>query len=94
MVHELKTWDMFMMDIATGKKTFELRKNDRDFNEGDVLLLQGGDLGGAGMTDHDLTWIPNGKVIEAEVMYVLTGGRFGLKSDYCIMSIKVRNYNF
>lgn len=38
--HELKTWPVFYKSIIDGTKTFEVRKNDRDFQLGDVLLLR------------------------------------------------------
>jgi ASC-1-like (ASCH) protein len=60
MVHRLKTWDEFMMDIATGKKSFEVRLDDRGFDEGHVLLLEGWDNNEKKYTE---------KVIEAEVTY-------------------------
>lgn len=85
MVHRLKTWDEFMMDIATGKKSFEVRINDRGFDEGHVLLLEGWDNKEKHYTE---------KVIEAEVTYILHGGHFGIEEGYCVMGIKVRNYNF
>lgn len=94
MTHELKCNDEFMMDIATGLKSFEVRQNDRGFEVGDTLLLKGGNLGGAGMTDHDLTYVYSGKVLEAEVTYILHGGKWGIQKGYCVMGIKVRNYNF
>lgn len=37
--HRLKTWPIFFAEVATGAKTFEIRKNDRDFKVGDVLIL-------------------------------------------------------
>jgi hypothetical protein len=37
--HRLKTWPVFFAEVATGAKTFEIRKNDRDFRVGDVLIL-------------------------------------------------------
>ena len=39
-VHKLKTWPTYFYAVAAGTKTFEIRKNDRDFKEGDVLILQ------------------------------------------------------
>jgi hypothetical protein len=85
MAHGLKTWDEFMMDIATGKELFEVRKNDRDYKVGDTLLLNG--------------WNQNkethtGRVIEAKVTYVLNGGAWGIMDGYVVMGIEVRNYNF
>lgn len=39
MVHALKILPKHFKDIKDGVKTFEIRKNDRDFVEGDVLAL-------------------------------------------------------
>lgn len=39
-VHYLKTCPEFFEEIRLGNKTFELRKADRKFNIGDVLILQ------------------------------------------------------
>lgn len=38
--HELKTWPVFYKAIIDGSKTFEVRKNDRNFKVNDVLLLR------------------------------------------------------
>ncbi|EAK9780846.1 ASCH/PUA domain-containing protein [Listeria monocytogenes] len=37
--HELKILSEYFWDIAEGRKTFEIRKNDRDFQVGDTLIL-------------------------------------------------------
>jgi hypothetical protein len=84
-VHVIKTWDECMMDIATHKKTFEVRKNDRGYDVGDILLMQGFDKEKKKYTS---------KSLEAEVTYILHGGQFGIQEGYCVMGIKVRNYNF
>ena len=39
-IHALKTVDPYFSMTKNGMKTFELRKNDRDFAEGDLLILQ------------------------------------------------------
>jgi hypothetical protein len=39
-VHTLKTWPTQFNAVTSGAKTFEIRKNDRDFKVGDVLILQ------------------------------------------------------
>lgn len=39
MIHQLKCDSKFFEDVASGKKTFEVRKNDRDFFVGDFLAL-------------------------------------------------------
>lgn len=38
--HELKTLPEFWILVAEGVKTFEIRKNDRNFGIGDELILQ------------------------------------------------------
>lgn len=35
--HQLKTWPQYFEEIFTGKKSFEVRINDRDFKIGDRL---------------------------------------------------------
>jgi hypothetical protein len=37
---QLKTWPEFFEAVLSGKKTFEIRKNDRDYRVNDLLLLQ------------------------------------------------------
>jgi hypothetical protein len=38
--HELKTWTKYYNELMSGKKTFEVRKNDRGFLVGDTLYLR------------------------------------------------------
>jgi hypothetical protein len=38
--HELKCWPEFFEEIEQGRKTFEIRENDRDYKVGDVMLLR------------------------------------------------------
>jgi len=40
MVHKLKLNADYYDDSASGKKTFEIRKNDRDYKVGDFLELR------------------------------------------------------
>lgn len=39
-VHFLKTWPKFFEHVRARKKTFEYRKNDRNFQFGDYVILQ------------------------------------------------------
>jgi hypothetical protein len=38
--HELKCWPQFFEAIIAGEKTCELRRNDRNYQVGDVLRLR------------------------------------------------------
>jgi hypothetical protein len=40
MTHVLKTWPEYFDPVSKGLKTFEIRKNDRDYKVGDVLILK------------------------------------------------------
>ena len=76
-VHQIKIGTAFFDDVRSGKKTFELRKNDRSYQEGDLL---------------DMMEFTNGKYtgrsIKASVTYILENFT-GLAEGYCIMAIKV-----
>ena len=37
--HDLKTWPEYFEKVRDRTKTFEIRKNDRNFSEGDILNL-------------------------------------------------------
>lgn len=39
MNHNLKIWPQYYCRVADGTKTFEVRKNDRGFQPGDVVVL-------------------------------------------------------
>lgn len=74
--HVLKCWTPSFEALVDGKKTFELRKNDRGFAEGDVLKLE--------------EWNPDtgytGRRLDVLVGWTLYNG-FGLPEGYCIMSV-------
>ena len=73
--HKLKLAKMFFEDVRLGRKSFELRKNDRDYKIGDILELREMDNGEQ-----------TGRVIEKEITYILEGFA-GLKEDYCILAL-------
>ncbi|HEX2900014.1 MAG TPA: ASCH/PUA domain-containing protein [Bacteroidia bacterium] len=81
--HELKTWPSYFEAIINGTKTFEVRRNDRDFAPGDTLLLKEFDPGREAQGFFGTT----GREITCGVGAVLHGGQFGIESGYCVMSI-------
>ncbi len=58
---EKKVWPEYFQQIVDGKKTFELRLNDFDISEGDILILKEWDP-----SIRDYT----GRTIEKSVGYV------------------------
>jgi hypothetical protein len=88
--HNLKTWFCYFIEVLAGNKTFELRKNDRDYKVGDTLNLIEVDeinfeLDPINQTKHYLT---TGRTHTAKITYILEGGQFGLDKDYVILGMK------
>jgi hypothetical protein len=77
--HTLKTWPVYYQAIADGSKTFEVRKNDRRFEVGDVLDLREWDPQTGAFTGREM-----GKVVS----YVMRGGAFGIDPDFCVLGFK------
>lgn len=76
--HELKILPEFFDAVVHGVKTFELRKNDRNFAVGDILLLK--------EWKHEYT----GREVYVRVKYILKDCIFaGLIPGYVIMAITV-----
>jgi hypothetical protein len=79
MMHTLKTWPEYFQAIKAGKKKFELRKNDRNFQEGDMLVLK---------EYEPETNQYSGDALMLTAGYILEGGQFGLEDGYCIISLE------
>ena len=81
-VHELKTWPSAFEAILRGDKTHEWRKNDRDYQVGDQLLLEEYNPApfehAGGYTERQ---------VKVEVTYITEN--FGVPNGWCAMSIKV-----
>lgn len=81
-IHELKCWLEFFQHVKSGRKTFEYRKNDRDFAVGDVLHLREFDPRDGG--HYTYSW----QECLCKVTYIVTEAP-GLPEGYCIMGIEV-----
>ncbi len=77
--HDLKCWPEPFQAIWDGSKRHEVRINDRDYNEGDELLLREFDSFTAKYT---------GRTIRAKVGYVTEGGSWGLPDNLCVMTLQ------
>jgi ASC-1-like (ASCH) protein len=81
MVHRLKTLQPYFNDVKIGTKDFELRKNDRNYQVGDTLILEEYD-------DADFTTGYTGEVIRKTVIYILKDcPQYGLQDGYCILGL-------
>ena len=87
--HKLKTDSGVFWPVARGEKKFEIRLNDRDFQVGDLLILQetrftGEEIRGGAPLEY------TGFEIEVMVRHILYGSIYGLKKGWVIMSIEER----
>lgn len=77
MLHEIKIRPEYFNAVRNSQKTFEVRRNDRNYQVGDELLLQ--EFDGENYT---------GKTLLREITYILQGGHYGVNPEYVAMSIK------
>ena len=81
MTHSIKIRESFANAVNTGEKTFEVRKNDRGYQKGDIIkftVLYDSD--GCEMIDHPLS------MKKYEITYVLSG--WGIEDGYVVFGIK------
>lgn len=84
MEHKLKILSRYYEAILQGKKTFEVRKDDRQFQQGDTLILQ------ETVTPYGCGY--TGREMKVEVTYILRDSEY-VKDGYCIMGIKIISAN-
>ena len=83
-LHELKIKHEYLIEVDMGRKTFELRKNDRDYQVGDLIRFI--DIKQDNKGDCDI-------YIDKDTLYKITYvlkdvPQYGLDKDYCILAIK------
>lgn len=74
-IHDVKLGATFFEDVKTGRKTFELRKNDRGYKEGDTIVLHEYKDGAT-----------TGRTITKKIVYMLEDFA-GLEDGYCILGL-------
>jgi len=76
--HHLKIEAIYFRAIEEGIKTFECRKNDRNYQKGDIVSFI-----------EKANGIETGRVLGPyEIIYILYGPKFGIREGYCVFSIK------
>ena len=76
-IHQIRLASMYFDDVVSGKKSFELKKNDRGYKEGDFLEMME-------FKDGKNT----GRTVRVLVTYLLDDYT-GLEDGYCIMGTKL-----
>lgn len=78
MTHELKILPEYFWKVKSGLKNFEIRRNDRNYQPGDKLILKEYERGRY-----------TGNEVERWVGYIYQGdGSYGLHEDFCILGLK------
>ena len=80
-VHEIKIAASYYDDVTSGRKRFELRKNDRGYKVGDSLKM-------LEFADGRHT----GRIIDADIIYMLEEYA-GLEEGYCILGIDAKVFS-
>ena len=75
MEHELKILPEFFKAIQLSLKRAEVRKNDRNYIVGDILILKE-------YSNNKFT----GREIKRLISHIVKGGQFGLDKDYVMLS--------
>jgi hypothetical protein len=85
-LHKLKLETKYYQDVISGKKTFEIRKNDRNFQIGDYVEFT------EVVYANDPLEIETGRVSDQYMItYIFDGGQgvqFGLSNGFCVLQIK------
>lgn len=84
-LHILKIKHEYLIEVDRGRKTFELRKNDRDYQVGDLIHFRN-------IFNYDNPELNEFEGYENNVFqitYILKNvPEYGLDKDYCILGIK------
>lgn len=90
-IHELKIKKEYYKEVALGHKTFELRKNDRDYQVGDLIKFTDALFDRENINDKNMVeeYYPSPSETLFKITYVLKDvPEYGLDKDYCILGIK------
>lgn len=77
--HAIKIKEVYFKAVLSGEKTFEIRKNDRDYQVGDIIHFVPVDDECGMIIPHD----PN----TYKITYIFHGGEYGLEEGYCVFGI-------
>lgn len=75
-VHELKIGSEFYEAVKDGRKKFEIRKNDRNYQEGDILILKKYD---------PLIQLFSGEIVKVEITYMTD---YAQQDGYVVLGIE------
>ena len=78
--HKLKTYPKYFDAVARGEKRFEIRRDDRNYQPGDLVTLQ---------RFHPGTQQYTGAEMDFQIGYVLRHAQvFGIEKGHCVFDLK------
>lgn len=84
--HFIKELPQYFDDVLTGKKTFEIRKNDRDYRVGDTVTLREYQPELVGTDGKDVLEVHSGRTITVKITYVTD---YEQKPGYIVFGFKI-----
>jgi len=87
--HILKTRDVYWDAVERGEKTFEVRRDDRGFQKGDVVVLRRMHENASGVWVETRSGQFNSfpHELRRKISYILTGGQWGIEPGYVVLGI-------
>ena len=92
--HTLKCSARYFDEIEAGEKNFEVRRNDRGFQKGDILILQKYDQERGRYVERHFQDPVLGVMtsepvkLERRITFILTGGQLGIEPGYVVMALE------
>jgi hypothetical protein len=77
--HILKCWPKYFEQVFQGDKNYEVRRNDRDFKKGDIIILREYNNDSQEFT---------GREVPVTITNITHGGNFGIDKDFCVLGIE------
>jgi Domain of unknown function (DUF3850) len=80
--HRLKIWPQWFDAVRRGVKSYEIRKDDRNFNVGDDVMLE---------EFNPAVSERSGRILHRRIVYISRGEdaeAFGLRDGYCVLGLE------
>lgn len=90
MKHTLKTHPAMFRAVRDGAMSFQVRKDDRAFQTGDVVRLTYHDPNPPPFPAAPMPWVgaDNREPLEFRVTFVLRGGQYGIEAGFVVLGLE------
>lgn len=84
--HVVKCWPEYFDAMERGDKCFEVRRDDRGYQGGDILILQRTREDSRHQIEYGIDGKPR-RELRRRIRWILTGGQFGIEPGYVVMQL-------